>query len=161
MTDGGAPEPETPEPKPRRYILRFLIVSLALAAALAATGLWYLEREFGVPADPAGGELVLFELQPGMGLQKVSLELARQGLIRRPWFFRLQVRIRGGAKRIHAGFYEVSPSMPPSVGMPSARATMAACEEAAASSMRIPRSLPGRRPRLSPGSGCCSRNAEK
>ncbi|MFP6868582.1 MAG: endolytic transglycosylase MltG [Nitrospinota bacterium] len=110
-------EPETssansPPPSRRRWFKPVLAFAL-----LTATGAWagyaFLERNFDRPTAPSRTGKILFRVKAGMGLGKISRELARAGLIRRPRIFQLQVRLRGGAHRIFVGTYRLSPSMPP------------------------------------------------
>ncbi len=117
MSDDDAVAPARPGAErksgPRRKVLLWGLIAAALAAAVAAAGFRYLEQEFDRPASLQNKKTTLFRLKPGMGLRQVAQALASKGLILRPGLFRLQVQIRGGGSRIHAGFYDFSPAMPP------------------------------------------------
>ncbi|MEK6711542.1 MAG: endolytic transglycosylase MltG, partial [Nitrospinota bacterium] len=107
------PEPPAPPPPPGRAWRRAAgppVLALLLAASGAAL---FLRRDFDRPAGPARGSPLIVQVQAGTGVRAISQALAERGLIRHPLAFQLQARLRGGARRIRAGYYEFSPSMPP------------------------------------------------
>ena len=84
-----------------------------LAAAAIGGGYALLERDFDTPASHQDARIVLFRVPPGAGVKQVARALAEKGLIRSPWRFTLQARLRGGAGRLLQGFYEFHPAMSP------------------------------------------------
>lgn len=62
-------------------------------------------------AVPASG--VAFEIRPGMSFRQVSNELAAEGVISRPNFYRWYARASGKAARIHAGEYKIDAGTTP------------------------------------------------
>lgn len=87
--------------------------ALFLLAAATGGGYAFLELDFDTPASHQEARTVLFRVPPGAGVKQVARALAKKGLIRSPWRFTLQARLRGGAGRLHQGFYELHPAMSP------------------------------------------------
>ena len=114
MSDAGPSASPGASPPPlwtRRH--RAAFAALAVLILLSAGTALILRRDFDRPADPAREVLLLVEVRPGSGVRRISHELKAKGLLRRPLAFQLQARLRGGARRIRAGVYELSPAMPP------------------------------------------------
>ncbi len=86
-----------------------LTVLAGAALGLAAASAW---RALNSPlAVPASG--VLFEVRSGMPLDRVSAELEREGILKRPALFGWYVRLKGLSTRLHAGEYRIEPGMTP------------------------------------------------
>ena len=87
---------------------RLLIIGLLLAAALAATGAWWLNR----PLDLAAPTVDL-SIEPGMSPRAVAQASADAGVDVNPtllfWWFRLS----GDARQIRAGSYELTAGVTP------------------------------------------------
>lgn len=114
MNDASPPAPPGAAPHPlwtNRHRAAFAALAFVILSAAAAA--LFFRRDFDRPADPAQAAPLLVEVQPGTGVRRISRELEAKGLLRHPLAFQLQARLRGGARRIRAGFYELSPAMPP------------------------------------------------
>jgi len=89
-------------------VRRLLIIGLLLAAALAATGAWWLNR----PLDLAAPTVDL-SIEPGMSPRAVAQASADAGVDVNPtllfWWFRLS----GDARQIRAGSYELTAGVTP------------------------------------------------
>ena len=87
---------------------RLLIIGLLLAAALAATGAWWLNR----PLDLAAPTVDL-SIEPGMSPRAVAQASVDAGVEVNPtllfWWFRLS----GDARQIRAGSYELTAGVTP------------------------------------------------
>ncbi|MDA0999647.1 MAG: endolytic transglycosylase MltG [bacterium] len=84
-----------------------------LAAAAIGGGYAFLQRDFATPFSHKDTQIVLVRVPLGAGINQVARDLSQKNLIRSAWLFALQARLRGGATRIHQGFYEFRPSMRP------------------------------------------------
>ena len=82
-----------------------------LALVWIVIGLFYYQASR--PASEKN-QTMIFEIQPGMTLKQVALELSRQGLIRSPSAFQAIAYIQDQQKQIMVGEFSLSPSMPPS-----------------------------------------------
>ena len=82
-----------------------------LALVWIVIGLFYYQASR--PASEKN-QTMIFEIQPGMTLKQVALELSRQGLIRSPSAFQAITYIQAKQKRVMVGEFSLSPSMPPS-----------------------------------------------
>ena len=60
-----------------------------------------------------GSQTVVIEVPAGSNFNRVAHELEKRGLIKSALYFKLLSRWRGGAERIHAGEYAISPGMTP------------------------------------------------
>ncbi len=87
---------------------RLLIIGLLLAAALAATGAWWLNRPLDLVAPT-----VDLSIEPGMSPRAVAQASADAGVDVNPtllfWWFRLS----GDARQIRAGSYELTAGVTP------------------------------------------------
>ena len=118
MSPETSPPPDVPAGRPKTHLPRIRFYRLALAGLLllflgAAGGYLYLEREFDTPAGGGKAAPILLQVRPGMGLKRIAHALGEKSLIKKPTLFIYQVRLRGGAKRLHAGHYAFRPSMSP------------------------------------------------
>ena len=117
MSPETPPPPDDPASRPKARPPRIRLYRLVLASLLlflgAGGGYLYLEREFDTPAREGDATPVLFQVRPGMGLKRIVHALGEKSLIKKPILFIYQVRLRGGAKRLHAGYYALRPSMSP------------------------------------------------
>ena len=107
-----APERAFPARKKRRLgkILVVLSSSIVLVAFISHQ---YLDDEFGRPANPQAHETKHIHVRSGMSFAQILKILEKNRLISNPGLFHLQARLRGGAKRVQAGVYALSASMPP------------------------------------------------
>ena len=58
-------------------------------------------------------DTVIYEMKPGSSVNRLSKELAQQGLIERPIYLSLWARINGQATKIKVGEYRITPGMTP------------------------------------------------
>ena len=68
---------------------------------------------FGQTPLRVGGQTVTIDVPSGSNFTRVANELERRGIIKSASYFKLLSRWRGGAERIHAGEYAISPGMLP------------------------------------------------
>ena len=97
----------------KRWIKRIFLAGFwgFLALVWIVIGLFYYQASR--PASEKN-QTMIFEIQPGMTLKKVALELSRQGLIRSPSAFQAIAYIQAKQKQVMVGEFSLSPSMPPS-----------------------------------------------
>lgn len=93
--------------------LKHTALALFILIPLVVSGLlldlfFYCSR----PADPEG-EPVVIQIPKGQGLGSVIQTLTREGIIHHPFRFELATRLLRYEKKIRAGQYRLSPSMPP------------------------------------------------
>ncbi len=95
----------------RKWLTRALVLSLLLAAALAA-GRFYLDWQMKQPlALPQEG--LDYELSQGTSFIAMTNDLARRGVLAQPRLLQLHARLRGDAAQIKAGEYRLQPGMTP------------------------------------------------
>ena len=97
----------------KRWIKRIFLTGFwgFLALVWIVIGLFYYQASR--PASEKN-QTMIFEIQPGMTLKQVALELSRQGLIRSPSAFQAITYIQAKQKQVMVGEFSLSPSMPPS-----------------------------------------------
>ena len=97
----------------KRWIKRIFLTGFwgFLALVWIVIGLFYYQASR--PASEKN-QTMTFEIQPGMTLKQVALELSRQGLIRSPSAFQAIAYIQAKQKQVMVGEFSLSPSMPPS-----------------------------------------------
>ena len=97
----------------KRWIKRIFLTGFwgFLALVWIVIGLFYYQASR--PASEKN-QTMIFEIQPGMTLKQVALELSRQGLIRSPSAFQAIAYIQAKQKQVMVGEFSLSPSMPPS-----------------------------------------------
>jgi UPF0755 protein len=95
----------------RKRILISLAVALLVAGAAAAAAVlaW---RELNAPLSIAA-EGTWLQVSSGMSLRRVTVDLAEQGTLDRPWLLAAYGRATGEATRIHAGEYRLLPGTTP------------------------------------------------
>jgi len=89
----------------KRLVTAITAIAAAMVVALAVLGfgvMQFLHRPMSLPEHP-----VVFEVPPGSAFASVSRELARQGYIEHPDWFRWYARVRGQAAAIQAGEYRI------------------------------------------------------
>jgi peptidoglycan lytic transglycosylase G len=89
-----------------RISLAGLVAAVVAVAVLAGWGWRQLNVPLSVPADG-----VLFEVQTGWSLTRVTTALASQGVVDSPRLMRWYARLRGEARKIHAGEYRLEPGL--------------------------------------------------
>jgi len=85
-----------------------VMVSLGAIAFFA----WYMEYFTRTPADPKGSHIT-FSIESGESLSTISNNLFQHNIITNIQLFKLLVRFNGFSKRLQAGEYTLSASMPP------------------------------------------------
>jgi UPF0755 protein len=93
-----------------RWFLRGLGFVIVLGGAIALVD--FLHFLHG-PLKPSADEERTLRVVPGTSVARVSAELAADGWLSRPLYFRLAARVSGAARRIQAGEYRVSPEQSP------------------------------------------------
>ena len=87
------------------------VLGLLIPAIVGATLTVDYVRFIGQPVDL--GEKTLYEITPGSSFRKVVAELHRQGVIDKPYYWRLLARLQGKANKIKAGHYHLVGPMSP------------------------------------------------
>jgi UPF0755 protein len=114
------PSPEGPRvpkspnpPHTRRRTYAGLIVVLVLASLIfgGAFGGITLANQLFTPVGPASAPAQRMVVHSGDSTAQIADELARQGLIRNTWLFRLVARDRGLDRHLQAGVYLISPRL--------------------------------------------------
>jgi UPF0755 protein len=80
-----------------------VLIAVIAACLVAATGWRTLNNPMTIPDSGATLDIPL-----GTPLSRVTDELAGRGLLESPWLLTLYARLRGDAKRIHAGEYLIT-----------------------------------------------------
>ncbi len=93
-------------------IVLVLGIGLITALAGAAFGIYWVSKSVSVPLAPQA-DPVLFEVEPGKGLNAVADKLQAEGLIAHALGLKLYGRYQKTAGRIKAGEYLISAAMPP------------------------------------------------
>lgn len=91
---------------PKKHILRWVILGLVLAAALAAGALALLMRR-EITGGGAAGQTVSVEVDQGSGVAAIARELKEAGVIRFPRLFRWYVGQQGAAGKLQYGSFEL------------------------------------------------------
>ncbi len=93
------------------------VISLAVLAATGlGVGFWInLNHYLNKPANPSSTVRCVVTVSPGEGLGAVADTLYQDGLITHPFKFKLVGRLKKYDRKIAAGVYELSASMPPRV----------------------------------------------
>ena len=105
--------PETSLPARKRRLGKILVALFSAIILVAFIGYQYLDNEFNRPANPQSHETKHMHVRPGMSFAQILGLLEKNRLIQNPGLFHLQARLRGGAKSIQAGVYELKASMSP------------------------------------------------
>ncbi len=88
-----------------RFLRILLLLSIAVVLVASVT-LFQLTRTLDRPIDLGSADLV-FDIRPGANFRDVSSELAKNGVISDPTFFRIYARLTGEAERVQAGEYRI------------------------------------------------------
>ena len=92
---------------------RVVLAILILASAVGLGGAVQEYRRFAAaPMDLPDGGLV-FNLPSGRGLAGLAQDLAQNGLVPHPWYFRLLVYLQGDPRSLKAGEYAICPGTTP------------------------------------------------
>lgn len=94
----------------QRWMLRLAVFVLLLSGAVAL--LDYLRFLHG-PMGASAEEPLSLTVKPGSAVSRVARDLAAEGWLERPLYFRLTARVTGAAKRIQAGEYRIPPGQTP------------------------------------------------
>ena len=87
-------------------------ILLAALLVIALAGLWHFDRFLDSPLSvPDDG--IRFEIAPGSPFNRVSQQLAEEGVISNPTLLRLYARFSGQAGSVHAGEYIIEPGTTP------------------------------------------------
>ena len=104
---------EAAPPAGKRRLAKIILALPCAIILIAFIAYRYIHDEFGRPANPQAQEAKRVHVRPGMSFAQILVLLEKSALIRNPRLFHLQARLRGGAKSIQAGVYELKASMPP------------------------------------------------
>lgn len=96
----------------RRGIIAILIVALGIVVALGGFG-WLALSRLMSPYKPGSTEHVLVTIPRGAPPRMVAHILTKDGVVRSPAAFLVALRLVGGAGRIKADRYDLSPGMTP------------------------------------------------
>ena len=96
----------------RRGIIAILIVLLGIVVALGGFG-WLALSKLMLPYKPGSTEHVLVTIPHGATPRMVGKILADDKVVRSPGAFLVALRLEGGAGRIRADRYDLSPGMTP------------------------------------------------
>ncbi len=96
-----------------RELIFKLSGALILLASLAMGWLWMDYDNYLHSPMPVDEEGTTFTVPAGTPLQRITEELARQGLLTKPHYLNWHARQRGVAGRIHAGEYRIEPATTP------------------------------------------------
>lgn len=94
-------------------------IALAIVAGtvviLLAVGGWLLYSALHYPDElnPGTGQVVDVEIRAGMSFPQVAAQLARQGVIEKPTWFRLYAMWRGDTTNVKQGKYQLSDKLTP------------------------------------------------
>lgn len=88
----------------KKYFLILLIFSLLLLSGCNI-------KEMGEAVNPEDTNMVVFEVESGMGTKSIASKLQESGLIKSDWAFVNLVKERGLDGKLQAGKYQLSPSM--------------------------------------------------
>ncbi len=88
---------------------KFLFIILLFILTLGVLGWWW--NNGTSPVNPTDKTHVTFTVNDGDGVKQVANNLNKQGLIKDPFIFSLQVKQLGLDNRIQAGEFRLSPSM--------------------------------------------------
>jgi len=88
-------------------ILKTVLVMAAVAGIATLLIVVQFNRFLEAPVDVAEAG-ALYEILPGTSFRQISDDLALQGVVESPTFFRLFARFSGDAGRIHAGEYLIT-----------------------------------------------------
>ncbi len=95
-----------------KTLLRIAVGTLLVAALVAALGYWHY-RDFLATPLALGEEGLVLEVPRGVGLRRISDDLATRGLIDAPDLLVLHGRLRGLDTAIKAGEYRLEPGLTP------------------------------------------------
>lgn len=93
---------------------KLLISAVILLLAAVFAGIWInrdMQRQLHAPMNISRTETLV--VKPGMSLTAIGRRLAERGWLSHPYYFILQVRLKGLSRRIKAGEYSVDPGMTP------------------------------------------------
>lgn len=93
-------------PRPRRHVLRWVLLTLLLAVVLAAGGAALLFRQ-EITGGRASGQTVTVTIRQGSGVSAIAHELKQAGVIRFPQLFRWYVGRQGAAGSLQYGDFEL------------------------------------------------------
>lgn len=99
----------------KRAFRSALVVVVVTFLALGVAGAWAVREVIHYPErNHAGtGVPVALKIPKGMKLPEVATQLARQGIIDRPLWFRVYAMHRGLANKVRAGDYQLRDDLPP------------------------------------------------
>jgi UPF0755 protein len=93
-------------------ILKLLLAVAAVAGLAAVIVIVQFNQFLGTPVG-VGDDGALCQVRPGMAFRQVSDDLARQGIIDKPTWFRLYARLTGQAGNVQAGEYRIKAGTTP------------------------------------------------
>lgn len=93
-----------------KKILTIFLIFIVLGLGATAFAAHYIYRFADIPFETENTETIRFQIEAGMGTNRINQELYEQGLIGNPLFANLNARVRNWTQ-VQAGEYELSPSM--------------------------------------------------
>ena len=92
-----------------KRIQRLFYLAVIAVLAVGASLSWYALAPMATP----GGYPQSFDVPRGMSLRALAADLARQGVLTRPWSFTQLGRLRGAERQIKAGSYSLERPVTP------------------------------------------------
>jgi UPF0755 protein len=93
--------------------MRRLLLILVLTATLITGGIWIMYREFLSNPIELHEDALIFEVERGTSLRRLSDELTEHGLLDHPYFFMAMAYLSDKATRIKAGEYRIASHITP------------------------------------------------
>lgn len=94
-------------------ILRLIIIFCIIPVITGYYSYYYVQNRYFTAADPENKTTVMVTIEPGKGMKEIAEFLAGYGLIKDAWGFALLARLRNQDTQMHAGEYQLAPSMSP------------------------------------------------
>jgi UPF0755 protein len=85
--------------------MKRLVAVVAVSACAVGAGAWWIHDRLSTPYRGFAGDDVFVDLATGASVSTIADELARAGVVRDDWTFRLAARLSGQERRLQAGEY--------------------------------------------------------
>ena len=96
------------------FLIRVLLI-LVIPAIVALSTYRFMQNAFVEPKNAGSTEKIVIEIAPGKTFREICSLLQAKGVVSHAWALNLLARLRKTDTKIHAGEYELSPSMEPRV----------------------------------------------